>query len=205
MPASARFALREATGAVHERLHRIPAFASLAAGRLDRAGYAALLRRLLGFHDPVEAALTAPLAARLAPWTWQRAHLLRADLAAVGFAGPDRALPRIVPPARLGEAAALGSLYVIEGSTLGGRHLARQLDAVLGTGTAAGRSFLQAGGTAGRLRWGAFCAELDAVGADPACLAAMIDAANDTFALYELWFTKFWPNSVAISRCADIV
>jgi len=34
--ASARTELQRATAAVHARLHRVPAFAALAAGRLDR-------------------------------------------------------------------------------------------------------------------------------------------------------------------------
>lgn len=187
--ASARAALREATKAVHERLHHVPAFAALAAGALDRAGYRALLARLYGFHAPMEAAMAEALAGRFAPAAWQRADLLRADLAALGEGEPTLArLPRIRPPARLSDPEAMGCLYVLEGSTLGGRHLARQLDFVLPPGSTAGRSFLAAGSQPHRIRWADLGAALDAAGTDPAALRAMLAGAADAFARYEAWF-----------------
>ena len=187
IPAGA--ALRDATRAVHERLHALPAFAALAAGTLDRHGYVALLGRLYGFHAPVEAALAAMLGQRLAPEAWQRAHLLRADLASFGVGEQSLArLPRIEFPALPGEPAAMGCLYVVEGSTLGGRQLSKRLDGVLPLGALAGRSFLQGAAQPGHLRWAALRAELDAIGADPACRREMIAGAASTFAQFELWF-----------------
>ena len=91
--ATVRAALREATDPIHTRLHDLPGFRSLAAGRLDRAGYAALLRRMLGFHRAVEAALDAaprsrPGASILAGR--RRAWLIEADLQALGAAAAPR-------------------------------------------------------------------------------------------------------------------
>ena len=54
---SARIELQRATAAIHARLHGVPVFAALAAGRLDRDGYLDLLGRLYGFHEPFEAAV----------------------------------------------------------------------------------------------------------------------------------------------------
>src|SRR5206468_218481 len=158
----------------------VPAFAALAAGTLDRAGYIALLQRLWGFHDPVETVLATPLAARLAPDTWQRAHLLRADLACFGITDPDHTMPRIKPPLCVDEPSALGALYVIEGSTLGGWHLARQLDGLLGPGVAAGRRFLQAGGSPGRLRWAQLGRWLDTVSGGSDKVARMLEETRNS-------------------------
>lgn len=184
---SARAALREATEAAHLRLHAIPAFEALAAGRITRPAYAALLRRKLGFHAALEARLAeAPdlalfgvdLAAR------RRSHLLRADLA---WLGADDAA-ELAPLARCGTAAAaLGALYVAEGSTLGGRHLARALDTILPPG-ADGRRFLLGHGERHGEMWRACCAAIERCGAEPAARARMIAAAHDTFAAFEAWF-----------------
>lgn len=186
---SAGAALREATRTVHERLHGLPAFAALAAGRLDRDRYVALLGRLLGFHAPTEAALATRLGQRLAPETWQRTHLLRADLATFGVDDEQVArLARIERPTLPSDPVAMGCLYVVEGSTLGGRQLSRLLDNVLPSGGSAGRSFLQGGAQPGHIRWIALRAELDAMGADPDCLDEMIASAIATFTRFELWF-----------------
>ncbi|MBV8915332.1 MAG: biliverdin-producing heme oxygenase [Acetobacteraceae bacterium] len=183
-PIPARLVLREATRAAHERLHGLPEFASLAAGTLDLAGYVALLSHLFGFHAPMEEAVADALGHTLDPHAWQRVHLLRADLATLGVHDPDP-LPRVEPPF-FGKPGALGVLYVIEGSTLGGRQLARQLNPLL-DGTAS-RRFLLGGNEPGHLRWRTLCAMLDRVGADQACLDGMVAGAIGTFATFERWF-----------------
>ncbi|MDB5372033.1 MAG: hypothetical protein JWP04_675 [Belnapia sp.] len=185
---SARFALREATAEIHARLHDLPAFAALAAGRLDRSGYGALLRRLLGFHAAIEAALAAapPLGAygiHLAER--RRSGLLRDDLAALGLPaiGPQAPVPPLDTAAR-----ALGCLYVTEGSTLGGRQLARGLDHLLPSGATAGRAFLLGHGARHAAMWQACCAAIEVCGREPGGLAGMAAAADETFAAFATWF-----------------
>ena len=184
---TARQALREATDAAHQRLHHLPAFASLAAGSIDRDGYVALLRRLLGFHGAVERALAA--APSLHPFgiaieERRRAPLLEADLDAME-AEAGSAAPPMLPPASA--AAAMGWLYVVEGSTLGGRHLARGLDGLLGEAEA-GRHFLLGHGARHGAMWRACCEAIEQCGATPGGMAAMIDGANDAFRCFEDWF-----------------
>lgn len=186
---SARIELRHATAAVHERLHRVPVFAALAEGRLDPAAYIGLLGRLYGFHDPFEAAIDQAGPPGLQPAEWRRAHLLRSDMATLGQSDAAiRRLPRHpVVGGRWTPAHAMGVLYVIEGSTLGGRLLARQLDRVV-PGDGAGRSFLLAGTGMGHVRWRDFCTALDHCGTDTASRAEMVDAAIETFQCFESWF-----------------
>ncbi len=194
MPASsplpARIELRHATAAVHERLHHVPVFAALAEGRLDRAAYVDLLGRLYGFHDPFEAAVDRAGPSGLPPAEWRRAHLLRSDMAALGQSEATiQRLPRYpVVSSQWTPAWAMGVLYVIEGSTLGGRVLARQLDHLAPQDSEFGRSFLLAGTGMGHVRWRDFCAAIDACGTDTASRAEMVAGAVETFRCFETWF-----------------
>ena len=186
----ARDALRSATDAAHQRLHAIPAFHALAEGHITRSGYAALLRRKLGFHAALEARLSEvpaleaygiELAAR------RRTHLLRADLVWLGahVESPPAPLPPFAGPEE-----ALGGLYVAEGSTLGGRHLARALDALLPPGPD-GRRFLLGHGDQHGEMWRACCAAIELCGTTPGSRAGMIHGAEVTFAAFEDWFGGF--------------
>ncbi|MDO9709956.1 biliverdin-producing heme oxygenase [Paracraurococcus lichenis] len=194
--ATARDALRAATDAIHARLHGLPALQALAEGRIGRAGYVALLRRLLGFHAAVEAALAdAPsLGPSLIPWgidiaQRRRAGLIEADLATLGAAlGASAGPVPLAPLPALGTVPrALGCLYVTEGSTLGGRQLARALDGLLPPGEA-GRRFLLGHGARHGAMWRACCAALEHCGAEPARRAEMLAAAEATFLAFEAWF-----------------
>ena len=189
-PLSARIELRHATAAVHERLHHVPVFAALAEGRLDHATYVGLLGRLHGFHDPFEAAIERAGPLGLQPAEWRRAHLLRSDMAALGQnEAAIQCLPRYPVVSSLwSPARAMGVLYVIEGSTLGGRLLARQLDHVVPADGDAGRSFLLAGTGIGHVRWRDFCTALDLCGKGAAARAEMVDGAIETFRDFEAWF-----------------
>ncbi|EHH67615.1 biliverdin-producing heme oxygenase [Gluconobacter morbifer] len=79
-----------------------------------------------------------------------RGPLLLADLEQLGLSVPD-SLPVQLPQ---GDAAALGALYVLEGSRLGGRVLSRQVEAGLP------HAYLSAGHEKGS--WPAFLGELQA-------------------------------------------
>jgi len=185
-------ALRIATAEQHERLHHIPAFGALAAGELDRFAYRDLLGRMLGFHEPIEAAIAATLgdsAFGLDLRAMRRAALLHDDLAALGLdQAAIAALPRGTAPDFASAAAAMGAVYVTEGATLGGRLLARGLDALLGPGIAHGRRFLLAGADPARPAWRDVRAAIDRAGSVPADLAALIAAAGATFAAFASWF-----------------
>jgi heme oxygenase len=182
-----RAALRAATEAVHQRLHGLSDFRALAEGRIGSAAYVALLRRMLGFHAPLESRLAAvagldrfvDVAAR------RRAHLLRADLRWLG-AGENVALAPL--PEFEDVAEALGALYVAEGSTLGGRQLARGLDAMLPPGEH-GRRFLLGHGDRHGAMWRACCEAIERCGADAGARATMIGSAVATFAAFEDWFS----------------
>ncbi len=123
---SVRTILRTATASLHERLHRNRIFHGLLRGRLTLPGYRTLLLCLHGFHAPMEARLAAAMGVcgelALSMNGRRRAHLLVEDLrdlgtveAIIADAPACEGLPDIRTPAQL-----LDSLYVVDGSRLGG-------------------------------------------------------------------------------------
>ena len=135
----------------------------------DRAGYAAFLTAHARALPAAEARMaTLPFAATLA----MRTPLLAADLAALGLAVP----PALPLPDR-DAAAAWGTLYVVEGSRLGGAMLARGVPAEWPA------AYLRAVHPAGG--WRAVRAAIDAAAGDAAWRERMVAGALETFALYE--------------------
>ena len=130
--------LRQETRDLHDRIEANARFARLMAPDLPMAEYRRLVARPHGHHGPLETALDAvshrlPACLVLHRRLTRRAALA-ADLRALGFAPDDiAALPRCEAHAIRSVEQALGALYVLEGSTLGGQLIARHLNAATGT------------------------------------------------------------------------
>jgi heme oxygenase len=172
-------------------------------GRVERAvdlparcgsvgAYRGLLARLLGIYRPIEHALSAfdwP-AAGLGFDERRKTGLLSADLATLGLTTAQiegvsdcAALPR---PATL--AAALGCLYVLEGATLGGQVIGRQVRRSLGIAPATGGSFHAAYGDRAGVMWRAFREAADAYcGDDFGRIEEAVAGAAATFEAFERW------------------
>ena len=124
LPDPALAALRAATGSRHDRIDR-----QLDLSRMnDPAHYGRVLQVFDAFLPPWEAAVAAALPQCMHGWLQQRSRrgYLAADLQALGLAP----LPRqITAPPLACAAAAWGSLYVVEGSALGGQVITRTLAA----------------------------------------------------------------------------
>lgn len=178
--------LRCATGDVHERLHAHRGFAAVKAGTIDRRAYTTLLCRLYGFHRPFE------VVARIAP---HRTTWLESDLDNLGVDAEKRALlPRCAAfPKKAMREYILGSHYVVEGSALGGRGLARQLDDLLGPGMISGRRFFHGHGSGTGAVWRDYLMKLSAVPDVGTKRAAVIEGAIETFMIFEQWLEK-WDN-----------
>ena len=83
-----------------------------------------------------------------------------------------------------GHAAALGAMYVIEGSTLGGQIICNMLKKQLKIED--GLSFFSGYGEQTIPMWKRFQAVLDLPGSQQG--DKIIEAANDTFGKFEVWF-----------------
>jgi heme oxygenase (biliverdin-IX-beta and delta-forming) len=173
-------ALRSATRAAHARLD---ARIDLPRVSTDATAYAALLCGFRSVHAPTERALArcARTAAVVPDWPERRrTGWLDADLAALGVRPPhDAAVPRI---ATAGEA--LGTLYVLEGSTLGGAVIVRGLDAAFP------RRFLASYGARRGRMWRTFCGYLAGADVQDAERDAAVVAAAGTFAAFEAAFDR---------------
>lgn len=172
----------------HDRAEASPAMQAVVSPDLTRAGYRDHLARLLAFYGPTEAALARvdglrealpDLDDRLVKAAW-----LREDLDRLGDA-PD--LPAAPAPAWTAPEA-LGALYVIEGSTLGGRIIARELERSVGVTPDAGGRFYASYGDARGPMWTAFKEALDRLGdARPEAVDDVVRAAGDTFDVLRTW------------------
>lgn len=179
--------LRAATAEAHQSME--DAMDLLGPG-VDAGRMRKVLQRFFGFHVVWEVAVGAwpALAGEIAARS--RLAQLRADLTALGLSGAEiEALPRCEAAAGLAqtEAAALGSFYVLEGSTLGGKVITKAL---------AARDWLPEGGFAYFDPYGARTGEMwrgfrEWLAAHPAGhdQEEVAQGARRTFALLETWMS----------------
>ncbi|AHF66599.1 MULTISPECIES: biliverdin-producing heme oxygenase [Pseudomonas] len=187
-PARLLDALRAETNQLHVGLEkRLPFFSSV----LNSVYYLRLLQAYYGFYRPLEAALQASglIPAELTPAERVKTPVLFQDLQTLGMTeqainllAQCRQLPVIDSPG-----ACLGVLYVLEGATLGGQILRREIHKRLGLDEHSGSAFLNVYGSATGMRWKAFLAYMDSVPADAATTEATVLAAQSTFACFEHW------------------
>ena len=177
---SLHFRLRDATAVVHERMHVHDGFRAIKDGSIDKSSYSQLLRRLYAFYKPFE--LETGLGNLRSRWLAQ-------DLDALGFDASLREklldcadIPRLQTTYRR-----LGALYVVAGSALGGRQLARGLDHLFSSDETTGRLFFLGHGAQTGVVWRDYLAQLAAVPPDPHTQTEIVDAAIDTFAVFERW------------------
>lgn len=184
--------LREETRAYHERIERSPLLRELLSPTVTTRFYAAALGIHYGIYVPLEARLRfaadwPALGFALTPRL--KTPLLEADLAHFGFEGELlRALPSCIHLPRLPDRfAALGCLYVLEGMTLCGQLVARQIALSLQLEPTNGAAFFNSYGAQVRPMWQQFAATLQTLGHEQP--DAIIAAASATYAAVETWFS----------------
>ncbi len=167
---SVRSSLRAVTAPAHARVDA--AFGAFVL--TSRDGYGRFLQAQARALLPLEAALDAGGAERVvASWpARRRTPALEADLAELGLS-----VPAVAPLAAVREPAAiLGTIYVLEGSRLGGALLKRSIPPALPA------TFLAPGPAA---LWRDLLTQLETALSAPALQARAIDAALATFAQFE--------------------
>ena len=178
--------LRSGTAAEHQALETA---LDLLDPALDRHRLTDVLIRMHGFWLAAEAGLddwAGRFRQDAAAVTWprrRRAELFAADLEALG-AAPSCRTPVLTPLAGTDEA--LGRLYVLEGSTLGGVYIDRHLAGLSGLADVRLRAFSPYGPETGAM-WHAFRRGVRhrvADGGDPERIVA---SARTTFAVLARW------------------
>ncbi len=158
----------------------------LISGSFDRATYLRQLERFYGFWQGWQPAVATLLRDEDFLRPRRRLDLLAADLSSLGLSRDAvAALPTCAAPELGSAAAAMGSLYVMEGSTLGGRVILRHVEPHLGGG---GCSYFTGYGDGTAAMWRSFVARLDQWPAAEA--ERIVGGANMTFEHLEWWFAQ---------------
>ena len=178
--------LRQVTRPAHDRLEG--ALGLLDPG-LDIGRYRDVLGRFYGFWVTWQPQVTALFGEEsfLAPR--RRLHLLHADLIVLGMtAGGLDLLPRCPPVPLCDAQEALGSLYVMEGASLGGRVIKRNVEDRLGALGRSSCSYFSGYGLHTGAMWRGLVARL---GCEPAAHEEMVGrGAVATFERLGWWLTR---------------
>jgi heme oxygenase len=178
--------LRRATRLPHEQ---VEAGLNLARETWTLEAYRDLLQKLLDFYAPMEEALLRLdlCACGLAMDDRLKRSWLEADLRDLGVVdptprGPAGAadLPELESPH-----AALGVMYVLEGSTLGGQVILKALRRRLDVGPDRGGRFYASYGSEIGAMWRRFLEVLERVGQAPAAADRIERAALETFTAFD--------------------
>jgi heme oxygenase len=146
--------LRQATGPQHEAVEALLKLD----GEIAGPHYRRVLAGFALFLSAWEPAVRAALPGDLQDWFDARSRLgfLRQDLQALAVASPPASVGIVGALAIATPAEALGSMYVLEGSALGGQLIARTVARTLGLTPQAGAAYFHGWGERTGDNWRAF-------------------------------------------------
>jgi heme oxygenase len=155
----------------------------------DRSAYTALLDGLLSLVRPADAAIAGTLVGSLpdgfSPAT--RSEWLESDRRSLATSLP----PLVADDALMGQIAgdspfaAAGTLYVLEGSALGGLVISKRLGEAFGIGPGDGGRYFFGHGVETSARWRRFLTWLDSLQMDHAGAEAAASAARSAFERFQ--------------------
>jgi heme oxygenase len=183
--------LKRATHDLHSQIERSVRFLEMGASVSD---YRAYLLQLFGYLAPLESHLPSVCgdAPALELESRRKAALIVNDLVQLGWDEHEidqiercEHLPRVD-----GLQRALGCLYVLEGSTLGGRFIEHRLSQLHQDRLLGATSYLRCYGSKTGERWRAFGAALDAYATTP---HEILGGARDTFSTLHAWLAGAQP------------
>jgi heme oxygenase len=177
-------ALRVATAAAHARIENVLALETPS----SLSHYARVLRGFDCFLEAWEPSVARALPPHLRPWfePRRRSPLVARDLEALRV--PHDLMTAVALPTLDTGACALGSLYVLEGSALGGQVIAQRMQRWHGIGAHDGAAYFTGWGERTGAMWREFrhvlaCEVTDAASRQAACAGAIatFDALTATF------------------------
>ncbi|UQZ37010.1 biliverdin-producing heme oxygenase [Paenibacillus sp. PK3_47] len=187
--------LKEETAPLHKQIEKNEYAAAIMNNSLTMDKYEAYLIKFYGFVKPVEARLsgiTDSAEGVLYESARNKSEWLERDLSALGLS--EETLSRLPLCTDLPDvsthAKALGCLYVLEGSTLGGQMIIRMLAKYLPVDPHVNGNYFNSYGDSTREHWKAFCSELEKAADRPEAEEEMIQAAKNTFRLLDRWFVE---------------
>lgn len=186
--------LRSETAELHAAAEGTSFQRAMGRGEITRPQYTRYLYQLRAIHRAIEEgqSATTPALPVLAPFVRAelgKVTLLEEDLSRLGDARVS--VEPLVETRKLAEEIRrdyavnpirlIGSIYVMEGSTNGGRFIAVSLQHSLGLVPPNGLRYLDPYGTAQRTMWARFRADLDSAALSHPEQDAVVDAAKTTF------------------------
>lgn len=182
--------LKERTKDLHKRTEQaVNLFSRLS----STESYTHLISRLYGFYSPIEGQLTQIIGDHIPDLRMQerlKLPSLTADLRALGRSAEQISAtpqcPRI--PQLESVPDAMGCLYVLEGSTLGGQIIRREAESRLGLNPESGCRFYTGYGNRTGDMWRVFCSQVDRYADEhPAAREQITAAAEETFRRFGEW------------------
>ncbi len=180
--------LKTETRVAHDR---IEAAMDLDRRIASRDGYRDLLIRFHGFHKAWEEEAASRAPDRSFFERRRKTQLLVRDLKALGLEPEDiTRLPQCRPLMPLsGPEAVLGSMYVVEGSTLGGAVIAREVERRHGLTAETGCAYFRSYGRAISAMWKSFGAVL-LEASSPEADDLIVESAQKTFDVMHDWLCE---------------
>ncbi|WP_316825885.1 MULTISPECIES: biliverdin-producing heme oxygenase [Pedobacter] len=177
--------IKEATKAEHQNLEK-QIVLKLKAIR-SNADYADLLKHFYAYFSHIEASIKPYITESILPDYAQRRNssFIKADILELG--GDITDLPYTTVPKIENAVEALGALYVLEGSIMGGSIIVKMLEK---GGVTNGVSFFSGYGEATGMMWGNFVTVLNAQAKTEQNEEQAIEAANETFKHFAYVFEK---------------
>lgn len=171
--------IKEATKAAHQQLEGVVVRKLKAIGSTE--DYADFLKYFYAYFNAVEKAITPYITTQVLPDCADRRNSshIKADIEALG-ATTDR-VPHAEAPAIADVQEALGALYVLEGSIMGGSIIVKMLEKL---GVTQGVSFFSGYGEQTGQKWGVFTAVLNAHANSDEEQRRAVESAIATFAQF---------------------
>lgn len=181
--------LRSETKHIHQALEKamIPGIKQATTPQ----AYSKILTVFYGYFKAIENLLDAQLNEEIVPAYAQRrkAHIILEDLDAMNLKGTLPALATDLPQIS-NIHQALGAMYVLEGSTLGGQVITKMLKQNLNVNDTAWLKFFSGYGEDTPNMWSSFIEVLNQYAEDEAYHNEIIEAAINTFAKFKTWIEK---------------
>jgi heme oxygenase len=184
--------LREETQINHNKLEGSPLLTYLTSKEITIPVYTTILNKFYGFFNPLEQLLNNlnGFPDLFSDYNERRkSEMLLEDLKKINSNIQITTLS-VELPVVINHAQALGAMYVMEGSTLGGRVISKMLKENLGLEMASGAGFFNGYGSQTMMRWNSFKEVLLNHCSIHGCDDEVITSANDTFLKFYSWMNK---------------
>jgi heme oxygenase (biliverdin-IX-beta and delta-forming) len=182
--------LKEYTAANHQQLEKMLVKQMKAVRSAD--DYVSLLQVFYSYFGGLEEQIKLHIGLTELPdhASRRKSDALAADISSLGGTPAEKATAQALP--QIDNALqAFGALYVIEGSTLGGKIISKMMAQQLGITDNKGLSFFKGYGDQTDAMWDAFKQNLNKYVKSEGEAAEVIEAANQTFLKFADWFTGF--------------